>query len=271
MISKEKSYGIQNQAEAGSALEQHLEELRLLGFTILKNVYGEKELEEIRKRLDALLEIQEKEFGRPELEMIHDADLVRAPFAYDDYFMGTAIHPQVLDLVKGIMGNYFVLHLQNGIINKPKIEHHQSSWHRDLPYQDFVISKPLSISALFCIDDFLPETGGTFVLPHSHRMEIMPSKPYVEKHALQVSAPAGSVIVFDSMLHHKAGFNSSGRIRRGINHVFVAGILKQQIDFPAMLKGKFSDDPFLRTFLGYESQVPGSVNLWRERQLKKKK
>ena len=153
------------------------------------------------------------------------------------------------------------------VINKPNEEHHQSSWHRDLPYQNFVISKPLAIGALFCIDDFTSESGATFVLPHSHKVESIPSSQFVEKFSKQVIAKAGSVILFDAMLFHKAGYNSANFTRRAINNVYVVPILKQQIDLPAALNGKYSENPFLSKFLGYSSNTPASDIEWRNNKL----
>ena len=95
-------------------------------------------------------------------------------------------------------------------------------------------------------------------------METLPSDEYIEKEKVVFNCPAGSVVFFDSMLLHKAGYNSSNIIRRGVNHVFSAPIIKQQYDFPAMLKGKYSDDPRLNRLLGYDSQVPASVVEWRK-------
>ena len=41
---------------------------------------------------------------------------------------------------------------------------------------------------------------------------------YVEKYGEAVEAKAGSVFLMDSMLIHKAGYNSSGGTRRGQTH-----------------------------------------------------
>ena len=266
-----KSYGGHKQQAAGSTLDKHLEELALLGYTVIENVFEEKELTLTREKLDALLTLQENETRREKLKAINELNLVRCPLAYDDYFLKLAVNNSVLDVIRNCLGNYFVLHLQNGILNMPNEEHHQSSWHRDLPYQDFIISKPIAISALYCIDDFSAETGGTFVVPFSHKMEQMPSEPYISKHAVQINAKAGSVLIFDSMVFHKAGYNTSGKIRRGINHVYVAGILKQQINLPELLKGKYKEDNFLSMFLGYESETPKSVSEWRKNKSEKQK
>jgi ectoine hydroxylase-related dioxygenase (phytanoyl-CoA dioxygenase family) len=266
-----KLYGGHKQSVAESSIDKNSEELAILGYTVVENVFAKKELKLIRDKLDALLTAQENETGKEKLKAIHELNLVRCPLAYDDYFLKIAMEDIVLNIIRKCLGNYFVLHLQNGILNMPNEEHHQSSWHRDLPYQDFIISKPIAISALCCIDDFSAETGGTFVVPFSHRLEQMPSEGYISKHAVQIQAKAGSVLIFDSMLFHKAGYNTSGKVRRGINHVYVAGILKQQINLPELLKGKYREDNFLSMFLGYDSETPKSVSEWRKNKTEKQK
>jgi len=260
MAAAVQSYGIENQEQNTSILEQHLEELRINGFTILRNQLTEAELRDATSRLDALYLQQESELGADILKAIKEANLVRCPLAADEFFLGLARKPLVLDLAsKAIGGGYIMLHLQNGIINRPNEPHHQSSWHRDLPYQEYTTSRPIGIGALVCIDDFTQEMGCTYVLPHSHRVERMPSAEYVKKFEKPAEAPAGSIILFDVMLYHRAGYNSSSRIRRGLNNVYTAPLFKQQIDLPTALDGKHRQDPELARFLGYDSKVPGSV------------
>jgi ectoine hydroxylase-related dioxygenase (phytanoyl-CoA dioxygenase family) len=267
----EKSYGVAIQNSVNSSFEMACEEISILGYTIINDVLSEKELEVIRAKLDDAYEIQKNQFGEKNLTQINEEYLVRCPLLHDSVFLQLAINKKVLEFVEFILGNYFILNLQNGIINMPKEFHHQSSWHKDLPYQNFVISNPLAISALFCIDDFNDQTGGTFILPYSHKIEASPSSHFVNKHKIQVNAPAGSVILFDSMLLHKAGYNQSDKIRRGINNIYSTPILKQQINLPSSLNGKYSDDAFLSKFLGYQSDAPLSVQDFRNKRLNKNK
>ncbi len=266
---QDKSYGVLKQQLLKTPLDRHLEEIAILGYTVVPAVFDEAELAQIRSRLDKVGQLQEAEFGREKLEKISELDNVRCPLVYDDYFLGVTLKPRILEIVAAILGKYFVLHLQNGVINAPKKEHHQSSWHRDLPYQDYVSSVPLAISALVCVDDFSEETGGTHFVPYSHKLAQMPSKEFVEKQQITAEAPAGSLIVFDSMMYHRAGFNSSDRIRRGINQMYTIPLLKQQIDLPTLLGSKHAADPFLKNFLGYDSRTPGSVGEFRKRRLEK--
>jgi ectoine hydroxylase-related dioxygenase (phytanoyl-CoA dioxygenase family) len=127
-----------------------------------------------------------------------------------------------------------------------------------------VISKPLAITALFAIDDFSEETGGTHVLPFTHKSEVLPSNSYIDSNRVVASASAGSAIIFDSMLFHRAGPNRSQVIRRGVNHVYTTPIIKQNYDFPRALGRQEDLDPFIARLLGYTSQVPLDDKVWRE-------
>ncbi|MGB5919210.1 phytanoyl-CoA dioxygenase family protein [Arcobacter sp.] len=266
---KENFYGRLNQIECNSDADLYVEEIRNDGFVIIENVLTQEELENYREKIDEVYKIQEKEFGLEKLISIKEKNMCRIPLKYDDYFIKIATNRIVLEVVKKFLGDFFILNLQNAIINTPNEEHHQSSWHRDLPYQNYVISNPLSINALFCIDDFSVKTGGTIVVPYTHNAEILPSDRYIEKHAVTAVAKAGSVIVFDSMLFHKAGYNSSNIIRRAVNHQYKIPLLKQFYDFPKALNGKFSDDPFLAQLLGYTSEVPLDDISWRRNRVAK--
>lgn len=266
-MNTEKSYGVKDQIKVQSLIESHIEELQINGFTLLENVLNYEDLADCRVKLDFIYEQQKEQIGEELLIKINEENLVRCPLVYDDFFLNIATHSRVLEVVEKMIGNYFILNLQNGIINKSTEEHHQSSWHRDLPYQNFTISKPLAIGALYCIDDFTNESGGTFVLPHSHRVESIPSVQYVEKHSKQINAKAGSVLLFDSMLFHRAGYNSSSFTRRAVNNVYTVPMIKQQINLSSALNGKYATDEFLSKFLGYQSNSPLNDKEWRNNRL----
>lgn len=266
---KENFYGKLNQVECNNDVDLYVEEIRNNGFAIIENILSEDELIKYRQKIDEVYKTQENEFGLEKLNSIKEKDMCRMPLKYDDYFINIATKKTILDVVEEFLGKFYILNLQNAIINHPNEEHHQSSWHRDLPYQNYVISNPLSINALFCIDDFLVETGGTVVVPYTHKTETLPSDIYIKKHSVTAVAKAGSVIVFDSMLFHKAGYNSSNIIRRAVNHQYQIPLLKQFYDFPKALDGKFSDDEFLAQLLGYTSQVPLDDTKWRQGRINK--
>jgi ectoine hydroxylase-related dioxygenase (phytanoyl-CoA dioxygenase family) len=263
-----KTHGVRefhvNQDEADFCAE----EIRNIGFTVVQSGYSEQELQLIRQKIDNVYERQVVELGGEEfLRRINDADLARCLIGYDDYFLALATHPLLLAVTRKLLGENFILMAQNAILNRPADEHYQVTWHRDLNYQHYVSSRPLAFSALYAIDNFTEETGGTWVIPASHKSEAFPSEDYVLRYRKQISAPAGSILLLDPMVYHRAGVNRSKGLRRSINHIYTVPMIQQQISLPRMLAGKFGDDRFLRMFLAYETETGESVQQWRTRKL----
>jgi len=265
-----KSYGANSRAGILSTQDAHLEEFQLLGYTLIEGVLVEEELKELKLELDRVYSNQELELGKEFLRSIDEEYLARALAAYSDKFAQLACKSSMMAYVKKILGDYFILHLQNGIINMPNEEHHQSSWHRDLPYQNWVSSEPLGCNIFYCLDDFTEDNGGTIILPYSHKIPYLPSEAYIEKHQVQIIAPAGSVLLFDSMLFHKAGYNNSNSIRRGVNSLYGRAILRQQIDLPSMMEDPGELNSFNRMLFGFDNRSPESVVSFRNKRMKKK-
>lgn len=156
-------------------------------------------------------------------------------------------------------GGYQILSQQNGVINPAgENSYNQAFWHRDLPYQHVVFSRPIAVNALYCVDDFTVENGATLVLPASHLAEKFPSEDFVSSECRQVTAPAGSFIVLDCMTYHRGAINRTSLNRRAVNHVFTIPFLRQQIDLPGLLGENFTRDPEERRVLGYEARTPMS-------------
>ena len=262
------SYGIVERGAASSDAARIAERIRLAGYAVVPGGFSSGEVADFGMRLEQVMARQIEEFGGAErLASIGDALTARCPVVYDDAFLALAAHSAVLAICRELLGDYIILMQQNGVINPSGERHTQVAYHRDLPYQHFTSSRPLAISALFCIDPFTTETGATTLIPGSHRMEQFPSDVVAADLDTSVSADAGSFIVFDSMVFHRAGHNGSGRPRRGVNHVYSVPIIAQQISLPEALNGRHADDPALARLLGYGVVPARSVAAWRERRL----
>jgi ectoine hydroxylase-related dioxygenase (phytanoyl-CoA dioxygenase family) len=247
-----------------------VEEVSILGYSVVENILTPDEISLSSSKLDNAYEKQIEDFGLENLKTINELNLVRCPLSLDEFFLNMAMKPLVMEIVKHFLGDYFIINQQNGIINSPHEEHHQSSWHRDLPYQDYIISQPIAISCLICIDDFTEQSGSTYVLPFSHQLSRIPSVNFIKKHMVSTQAKKGSAIIFNAMLYHKAGHNASSNIR-SLNTLYSIPLLKQQVNLLDQLNGKYADNPALSKLLGYESQVPRNVTEWRKNRLNRKK
>ena len=262
------AYGVVERGAASSDAARIAERIRLTGYAAVPGGFSSAEVADVGARLDQVMARQVEEFGGADrLASIGDALTARCPLVYDEAFVALAAHETVLAICRELIGDYVILMQQNGVINPSGQRHTQVAYHRDLPYQHFVSSRPLAVSALFCIDPFTVETGATTVIPGSHRMEQFPSESVAAELDTAVIADAGSFIVFDSMMFHRAGDNRSGRLRRAVNHVFSTPIIAQQISLPDALDGRYAKDPALARLLGYDVAPARSVSAWRERRL----
>lgn len=254
-------YGVTERKHARDDLDVGVQELETVGFTIIDSGLTFDEICTFRDALDLLhAAYVARHGGSAALESMGEADQVRAPLVQSDLFLTLAVNPRVLELIRRCLGDYFILNQQNGIINRPSpLAHHQAAYHRDLPYQHFVASRPIAINALFCIDDFDPEVGSTTLLPGTHKQEAFPADEYITRNERAITAPAGSYLVMNSMLYHRAGRNRSNRFRRAVNNLYTLPFVKQQIVLPAALGGKWRNDATLARLLGYQSDPPDSI------------
>lgn len=252
------AYGVSLRREAGDTLDIHVEEIQVLGYTIVPSELAQDDLRDLRGRIDDLWSRQgaQTDLGR-------ESDVVRCPLAADDAFLAVATLPAVVEIARRVLDGNLVLLQQNAIINQPDAAHYQSNWHRDLPYQHFVGSRALAVNALLCVDDFTHAAGGTFVLPASHRFEAFPSAAYTARHERGLEAPAGGVLMMDAMLYHRSGANTSSGPRRGVNHLIGRPLLAQQIDIPRLVGPRHASDPFLGPYLGYRWNPASDVETWR--------
>jgi ectoine hydroxylase-related dioxygenase (phytanoyl-CoA dioxygenase family) len=259
-----RTYGIKERLAELDVAGTHAQEIQLVGYSVVEGVVAVEELQRWRDRVDALLLRQTEEGGGVEaMCALGENNTARALLAYDDAFLDLALRSQILEICERLLGDYFILNQQNAVVNPPAGQgHHQSAYHRDLPYQHFVASRPLALSALVCIDAFTAETGGTVVLPGSHKLEGFPSDVVASRSERVLSAPAGACLVFDSMLFHRSGLNTTALARRAVNHVWTLPILKQQIALPGLIRPELIRDARIARLLGCDSEPAKSVADW---------
>lgn len=264
------SYGILQQNLSDSALDEAAEQVRNLGYAILDSGYTTSELQSISGEFNRAREQYIEAYGESRLRSLNEFHTIRSPLTHGgEAFLGLALNDQLISLVRKLIPGKFILNQQNGVINPPQETYNQGAWHRDLPYQHFVSTKPLAINALFCVDDFTFENGATFVLPASHKIEDFPSENYVRKNAIQVEAKAGFFIVLDCMVFHAGGFNKTNLERRAVNHLYNIPYFKQQINIPMnMTSSNFS--PEVRDILGFTYAESTSISDYLSKRTSKK-
>lgn len=262
------SYGILERAISADAVQSAVEQIDHLGYAVLNPGFSKEQIDKFRGVFDATHSRYVAIHGEGRLRQLDEFHGIRLPLAIEAEFLKLAQTPIILDAIHRLIRGKFILNQQNGIINPSGEKYNQAAWHRDLPYQHFVSSRPIAINALYCVDDFTLENGATHVLPASHKREAFPSEAFVNSNAVQVQAPAGSFIVLDCMCFHRGGFNQSMDRRRAVNHLYTIPLIRQQIDPVEALR----DAPLApedRDFLGMQYITPKTVAAYLDTRSKK--
>ena len=234
-----KSYGIKTVNKVISLEDRITEEVNILGFSIIENVINEKICQLLVKKIKSFNRNQENKYSRKFLKKMQEEDQVRLPLALDKSFFDILFKNKklmkILDRLFKSGGSFYTLNQQNCVINK-KFIHNLSSWHRDFPYLPVLNSYPVCYSVLIALTEFNEINGATTFIPGSHLRLNFPSEYFLKKHSQKFIAKAGSVLIMDSQLLHKAGKNNSNKSRIGLNHVFANPQLRQQINIPNAVK-----------------------------------
>ena len=250
--------------------EEVAEVVRLTGYSIFKNFLNSEEVEQSRIKIDSVYSKQLNEFNLKDFDLIKDSNIARSLATEDPFFAKIAVNQNAIGTISQLLGEKFILFSQNGIINPADKKHYQSAWHRDLNYQHWTSSKPLGMSILIAIDAFTLETGCTRVATASHKQAEAPSDFYLDKYSSPIEMEAGDAAIFDAMLFHKAGENTSGKARRAINHIYSIPLLRPQFDFTKVKdfndKDVYSENQ--KYILGEQINQPLDPYNWRKVRLK---
>jgi ectoine hydroxylase-related dioxygenase (phytanoyl-CoA dioxygenase family) len=265
------AYGVSERLRETDPIDEAIAELRINGYTTLASGFSTEFIDSLKAGLDRTYAKQVAEIGaESDLMSINDADTARCVLSYEADYLKVATAAPLMELARRFLGPEFVLMMQNGIINRPDRENYQAKWHRDLNYQHWTSSKPMAMNALLCIDEFTYENGATFVLPGTHHVAPFPTDAFARKFEKQLAVPAGSFLVLDAMVFHRAGINRSSHVRRAVNHVIGLPFMAQQIDIPSAMSrtgAAIPDDPAIRKYLNFRWAPAADAIEWRRRRI----
>jgi len=193
------------------------------GYLLLRSVIESRLLEKLRAAFEqaAGQDRQSKSTGsRKETGTRHPSDLLNR----DPIFAAVCEQPAVLAAIYHILGRAFRLSQLGG--RDPLPGYGQQGLHADwmarTPKEPFYV-----VTAIWMLDDFTRDNGATRIVPGTHKQPGQPPKSMADPagrhpNELIVTAPAGSVLVFNGHLWHSGTRNNSQRSRRALQSVFWA-------------------------------------------------
>ena len=213
-----------------------LQHLELEGFCIVKNVIPEDKVEAVRDSVITVVDQESKKMadkmatirgkghriggeGIDNVPQLITHTQTFAPYIADERVLGTA---------EAMFGPYVKTSSTLGLINRPG--NSRGYWHSDWPFNQTVANHvpapypdaALHLSSIWMLTSFNKISGGTLVVPGSHRMPNNPSgdngvdrnSPYPTE--VNATGDPGSVLLFDSRLWHAVPPNKSNDPRIAI-------------------------------------------------------
>ena len=191
-------------------------------------------------------------------------DAAKGLIASDQSLAPYLSHERVYGVAEALFGSHVRISFTTAIVNQPG--NARGGWHSDwpfnqtnaghvpAPYPDAV----MHMTSIWMLSAFSPETGGTLVVPGSHRSNnnptgangIDPTAPYPTE--MQATGEPGSVLLFDSRLWHATANNRSDKPRVGVAVRYAPWWLSLDVLMPGSdERARMSEEPGMK-----ENPVP---------------
>ena len=195
-------------------MKNQITQLKEQGYTVIKNVIPDSELEGIRRSVEASTaehatpEALERGIGHVGGFMSHNQAL--APYLADR---------RVLDPIESILGPLVKISFTTATINHGG--NARGKWHADWPFNQNNAGHvtapypdlPMHVTTLWMLSPFSAANGGTLIVPKSHRSPNNPTgnngvdPEAVHPEEKNAEGEAGSVLILDSRIWHSTAPN----------------------------------------------------------------
>lgn len=206
------------------------------GFLPLYEILTQGEVDKFNARLAEITAAEGAEAGL-EVHQEEGTDRLADLVNKDPMFEVCLSHPRVLAAIHHVLGTFKMFSL-NSRAALPGKGHQGLHTDYGEPVQpgDYRVC-----NSIWLLDDFTAENGATRVVPGSHLGGVLPGQAMADPaddhpDQVQLLAPAGTVVVFNSHLWHGGTLNKSDRPRRAMHSAFCRRGIPQQLDQKAYLR-----------------------------------
>ena len=193
------------------------------GYVVLRDLLTSQQIEDVHRELAPYL--QQKLMGRNEFEGLR-SERVYAVLSKAPSMAALIEHPRVLGIIDRLLAPCYLLSAAIAINVHPGET--AQAFHCDDGASR--VPRPramLGVSAIWALDDFSETNGATEVIPGSHLWDHEDPPARDDPRTVQVTMPAGSVVVFAGSLYHRGGANRSTGTRLGFTPQYSEPWLRQ--------------------------------------------
>lgn len=207
------------------------------GYLPLPGILAGDQIDALRRRL-AELTAAEGERAGTEVHQERGADRLADLVNKDPLFTICFTHPRDLAAMRHVLGPEFKLSSLNSRAALPGegLQALHADWSEPVAPGAYAVC-----NSIWLLDDFTPDNGATRVVPGTHCSSRLPREELDDPqaphpHEVLLTAPAGTVVVFNSHLWHGGTLNRTGAPRRAMHSYFCRRDQPQQLDQRAYLR-----------------------------------
>lgn len=207
------------------------EQLDADGYLPLSGAIPQDLLAKMRLRVDALTEEEGENAGK-EVHQEAGTDRLSDLINKDPVFDICFTHPRVLAGIAHVLRDDLKLSSLNFRAALPGhgLQHLHADWNAAVAPGDYFVC-----NSIWLLDDFTEENGATRVVPGSHRSgrsprDEMPDPAMPHPCEVLLTAPVGTVVIFNSHTWHGGTLNQTSNRRRALHSYFCRRDQPQQLD-----------------------------------------
>ena len=226
------------------------------GIVVIRGAISEEQATMARVAVNKLVQAEEKSGRKVEGELGPSHRRVWNLLNEGPPFTTLITHEKLFKVISRVLGSDFVL----GSFSANEIGANcpQGPAHVDYPYsmlQTFP-SDPMACQAIFCLDEWSAAKGATRVQLHSQKRKEHPDREDVLETV--VEGQVGDLVMYNSLLHHRSGPNSTRHSRIGLLGQFLAKYVRPMEDQARGVKDKIKKgaDKRLRQLLALDCPFP---------------
>lgn len=207
------------------------------GFLPLPGILSAQQIAHMTKRTDELIALEGEAAGKEvhqEAGTIRLSDLVNK----DPLFEICFTHPRILAAINHVLGGSLKLSSLNFRAALPGfgLQGLHADWGRAVDPGDYYVC-----NSIWLLDDFTESNGATRIILGSQRSgksprDVMADPTQTHPDEILLTAPAGTVVIFNSHTWHGGTLNRTDRPRRALHSYFTRRDQTQQLDQKAYIR-----------------------------------
>lgn len=240
-------------------LLEHIYLIKTRGYSIIPNFLEESELhilkEGMEKAISLFKPVEGVERSFQDSYQIHD-------LINNDINFGRLLEdPRLQQLVAPILGEHWIMYAATSSSIPPLGSNYSSRLHVDCPR--FHPGYVFNMGIIWALDDYTLENGAALkILPGSQHSEVRPDLNFFEKHCINATCKAGSMLLFDAKIFHRTFENSTENWNHSMTLNACRSFMKQRMDWVRFIPKEITDklNPQARRLIGFDTRLPTNLD-----------